>query len=76
MQLTKVPAKQLTKVPARATWWEGSDDETDLIPPNEDVELRISFEDEAFYIDGLREGHYLSLPLAAIACAIAENTVD
>jgi hypothetical protein len=41
---------------------------------SEAVEIEIGFEGDAFFIDGLGEGEYCSLPLHAVAQAIADGT--
>lgn len=53
-----------------ATWWEQDADN----PDTEDIEVEIAFEDDAFFIEGLRKGVYLTLPLHTIAQAIADGT--
>jgi hypothetical protein len=65
-------AMELEKTRCMATWWEG-DPETEH-PETEGIEVEISFEADAFYVDGLHEGVYLTLPLHAIAKAIADST--
>jgi hypothetical protein len=55
-----------------ATWWE-RDSETEK-PETEKTEVEVSFESDAFFIDGLRDGVYLTLPLHAIAQAIADSS--
>ncbi|HST68796.1 MAG TPA: hypothetical protein VLI94_03960 [Solirubrobacterales bacterium] len=53
-----------------ATWWDGEVEN----PETEDIEVEVSFDDDAFFIEGLRQGVYLTLPLHAIAQAIADGT--
>lgn len=57
------------KVLAKAMWWEDQSEGRE----SETAEIAISFDSEAFYIDGLRDGHYLSLDLSDLAKAIAAN---
>ncbi|MGE5527203.1 MAG: hypothetical protein ACM3Q9_00895 [Methanosarcina sp.] len=61
------------KIQLKATWWEdgGEDTDRDSMPATEDVELRAYFDGETFYIDGLRDGHYLSIDLRDLAKVIA-----
>ena len=59
--------EKLNNVVAEAVWYPDDPD----TGPSESVDLDISFEGDTFYIDGLRDGEYLSLPLGAIAAAIA-----
>ena len=63
---------ELPKTKCLGTWWE-HDSETEH-PETEKVEVEISFEADAFFIDGLREGVYLTLPLHAVAQAMADAT--
>ena len=55
------------EISVKATWWEDDGSEH---PPTEDVELKIAFDGDCFYIDGLRDGTYLSLPFKEVAKAI------
>jgi len=57
------------KLKVKATWWEEREDDPN--PPSEEVELELFFESGTFFIDGLREGHYLDLDLSELARAIA-----
>ena len=61
------------KIQLEATWWEdsGDDAEDTYVPPTEKVELRAEFDGETFYIDGLRDGHYLSIDLRDLAKVMA-----
>lgn len=63
--------EELEKTRCTGTWWEVTEDE---VPGTEEIEIAVSFEDDSFYIDGLRDGYYLSIPLHAIAKAIADTT--
>jgi hypothetical protein len=58
------------KVPAQASWWKDESESMD----SESAEIAISFDSEAFYIDGLRDGHYLSIDLGDLAKAIVANS--
>jgi hypothetical protein len=62
--------EQEKKTKCIATWWEREVES----PETEDIEVEVSFDADAFFIDGLREGVYLTLPLHAIAQAIADGT--
>jgi hypothetical protein len=64
--------EELVKTKCLAKSWEERDD--DAVPATQDVEIEVSFDDDCFYIDGLREGEYLSLPLHALAQAMADGT--
>jgi hypothetical protein len=63
---------ELEKTKCVATWWEADPEVGE--PETEGVEIYVSFDDDAFYIDGLRDGLYLTLPLHAIAQAMADTT--
>jgi hypothetical protein len=59
------------KIPITAEWWEESSDNSEEVPPSYKVELAGEFDGETFYIDGLRDGHYLAIDLRALAGLIA-----
>ena len=62
---------QLVKTKCRATFTE---DEGEDITAGEEIEIEVGFEGDCFFIDGLRDGEYLSLPLHALAQAMADST--
>lgn len=64
------------KTKCTATWWEDQP-EADIrtfIPETEEVEIEVRYEEDCFFIDGLRDGLYLTIPLYAIATSIAVGT--
>jgi hypothetical protein len=61
---------ELAKTKCLGRFW---DNEGDYQDP-EGVEIEVGYDGETFYIDGLREGKYLSIPLHAIAQAMADET--
>jgi hypothetical protein len=66
------------KVRTRATLWKAPlEGRTTFVPPREDAELAIFYEADALYIEGLKhtgDNELISIPLHAIAAAIAEGT--
>jgi len=56
-----------------ATWWDDSDPQNPA-PNTEPVEIEVHWEGDAFFIDGLREGHYLSVPLYGIVKPMADSS--
>ncbi len=59
---------ELVKTRCEVGWW----DDGESVQDPENVEVEISFEGDTFYIDGLREGKYLSVPLKGVAQAMAD----
>lgn len=59
----------MAKTKCIARFWE--DDE---FSEPEDIEIEVAFEDQDFFIDGLKEGRYLSIPLHVFAQAMADST--
>lgn len=59
-----------------ATWWEDKPqaDLATFVPETEEVEVEIYWEGDAFFIDGLRDGHYLSIPLYGIVRPMADGS--
>jgi hypothetical protein len=59
-----------------ATWWEDKPeaDSTTFVPETEEVEVEIHWEGDAFFIDGLRDGLYLSIPLHGIVKPMADGS--
>jgi hypothetical protein len=66
------------KVRTKAMLWKAPPERrTTFVPPHEELELGIFYEADALYVDGLQntgENEYISIPLHAIAAAIAEGT--
>jgi hypothetical protein len=62
-----------------ATWWKDDPDadvrDRTYIPDTEEIEIEVRYEEDTFYIDGLRDGHWLTIPLHAVAKSIADGTV-
>jgi hypothetical protein len=56
-----------------ATWWDDTDRET-TFPDTEEVEIEIHWEGDSFFIDGLRKGQYLSIPLYGIVKPMADGS--
>jgi|GEM_PF-5567311 len=59
-----------------ATWWEDRP-EVELrtfIPDTEEVEIEMRYEEDCFFIDGLRDGLYLTIPLHGFAESMALGT--
>ena len=61
---------ELAKTKCIGQFWNNEGEYED---PDE-VEIEVSYEADAFYIDGLRDGQHLSIPLHAIAQAMADET--
>jgi hypothetical protein len=61
------------KTKCLATWWEDTDPENEF-PDTEEVEIAIHWEGDAFFIDVLRDGHYLAVPLHGIVKPMADAT--
>lgn len=59
------------KIDAKGTWWDASDPDLEN-PPTDDVDLRLEFDGETFFIDGLRDDHYISIELKEFARAMVE----
>ncbi len=58
------------KTPLKARWWEEPSDDSEAIPPNWEIDLAAEYDGEVFYINGLRDGHYLEISLKELARAI------
>jgi hypothetical protein len=58
-------------ISAQGRWWGPAQGDRPGHPHHE-VVVEIGYEDETFYIKGLRDGHSLSLQLEDIARAIAD----
>jgi hypothetical protein len=59
-----------------ATWWDDNAnvDLVTFVPETEEVEIEIYWEGDSFYIEGLRQGQYLTVPLYGFAKPIADGS--
>ena len=61
------------RIDAKAAWW---DDEESENPSHDPVDIKLGYEDDTLYIDGLSDGRYLTISLKAIGMALAEGAKD
>jgi hypothetical protein len=54
-----------------ALWWDDRERDPDLLPSAERTGLIVQYDDETLYIDGLRDGVYLSIAVKDLFAAMA-----
>ncbi len=64
---------EMNRATVKATWWQIERKGPGVVPPSEEVVVEISYESGTLYIEGLRAGHLLAVPLAGIAGAIVDR---
>ena len=62
------------RINATATWWD--DEEMSEAPTHEEIDIKLGYEGDTLYVDGLNGGRYLTIPLKAIGEAVAEGAPD
>ena len=59
------------RIDAKASWWD--DEEGAENPSHEEFDVKLGYTDDTLYVDNLKDGRYLAIPLKAIGMAIAEG---
>lgn len=59
------------RIAAKASWWD--DEEESENASHEEIDIKLGYEGDTLYIDGLSDGRYLSISLKAIGEAFAEG---
>ena len=60
-----------TRARIPAIWWDDRDPDPYATCPSTDTELVIQYDSETIYIDGLRDGYYLSIDVKDLFAAMA-----
>jgi myo-inositol-hexaphosphate 3-phosphohydrolase len=60
-----------TRARIPAIWWDDRDPDPEAICSSTDTELVVQYDTETIYIDGLRDGFYLSIDLKDLFAAMA-----
>jgi hypothetical protein len=59
------------RIAAKASWWDDAEEGESLA--HEQIDIKLGYEGDTLYIDGLNDGRYLSISLKSVAEAIAEG---
>lgn len=59
------------RIAAKASWWDDEEESENVA--HEQVDIKLGYEGDTLYIDGLSDDRYLTISLKSIAEAIAEG---
>ena len=66
-----LPRMEDTRARIPAVWWDDRDLDPEAIASSIETEIVIQYARETIYIDGLRDGHYLSINVKDLFAAMA-----